>query len=172
MFLGGRALAAGPECDKTVDVVPACLHASLGSSIWTCRTRKLYEESCMRFTLEQCFLEQVHEYCWLTVRCYRCHLALRQWRVDSCTSHAPLSRRAEGWCCSGEGVDTSAPALDLARRNAEANGLGEDLCTFQQADVMDVMKMALAERRQYDVVVLDPPKLAPNRKSLQRASHR
>lgn len=119
-------------------------------------------------------LEQAREYCWLQSGADTVILHYG----DGASTAVPATHdcritcaSAEGMCCSA-GVDTSAPALDLARCNAEANGLVEDRCTFQQADVMDVMKAALAERRQYDIVVLDPPKLAPNRKSLQRAAHR
>eukprot|EP00887_Chlorella_sp_A99_P007358 scaffold2.g7358.t1 len=52
------------------------------------------------------------------------------------------------------GVDSSAAALALARRNAELNG---------------VQERAAAEGRQWDLLVLDPPKLAPSHKALPRA---
>lgn len=73
-------------------------------------------------------------------------------------------------CASG--VDSSGPALELARANAELNGISPQLCSFRQEDIMDVMKAELAAGRRYDVIILDPPKLAPNRKSLQRALSR
>ena len=73
---------------------------------------------------------------------------------------------------AGAGVDSSASALELARRNMEMNGIDAATCTFLQADIMDVMKAELAAGKQYDLIILDPPKLAPNRKSLQRAAHR
>jgi hypothetical protein len=70
------------------------------------------------------------------------------------------------------GVDTSAPALELARANAELNSISSEVCSFRQADIMDVMKEELAANSFYDLIVLDPPKLAPNRKSMQRALSR
>lgn len=45
-------------------------------------------------------------------------------------------------------------------------------CTFEKADVAVFMKQARAAGKQWDVVILDPPKLAPNRKSLQGATHK
>ncbi len=38
-----------------------------------------------------------------------------------------------------------------------------------EADIAKFMRQALDEGRQWDVVVLDPPKLAPSRASLDRA---
>lgn len=73
---------------------------------------------------------------------------------------------------SSVGIDTSAPALKLATVNASLNGISGQLCSFRQGDIMDVMKAELEAGRQYDLVILDPPKLAPTVKSLQRASHR
>ena len=65
------------------------------------------------------------------------------------------------------GVDSSATAVDLARRNAAANGL--DACAFEEADVSAWLK---ASDARYDVVVCDPPKLAPSAKTLPRATRK
>lgn len=40
---------------------------------------------------------------------------------------------------------------------------------FIEADVSEFMRQAVAEGKQWDIVVLDPPKLAPNRATLPRA---
>ncbi|GAB4820138.1 hypothetical protein N2152v2_007184 [Parachlorella kessleri] len=69
------------------------------------------------------------------------------------------------------GVDSSAAALELAQQNAELNDVAGS-CRFVKADVGDFMKQAVAEGQQWDIVVFDPPKLAPNRKSLARALQR
>ncbi len=74
--------------------------------------------------------------------------------------------------CDAAGVDSSVPAIELARRNAALNGLSEDACAFQQQDIMKFMQAAAAEGATYNLIILDPPKLAPNRKSLQRAARR
>lgn len=62
------------------------------------------------------------------------------------------------------GVDSSSPALELAKSNASLNRLDANSIDFVKADVAEYMKSALSEGKQWDIVVLDPPKLAPNRK--------
>ncbi|GLC36295.1 hypothetical protein PLESTF_001731500 [Pleodorina starrii] len=66
------------------------------------------------------------------------------------------------------GVDSSEPAVKLATANAQLNGLSST-ASFLRADVSDYMKAAVARGEQYDIVVLDPPKLAPDRNTLSRA---
>lgn len=56
------------------------------------------------------------------------------------------------------GIDTSGPAIEWARQNAELNGL-RDRCAFRQADVREV----LAGDDRFDTVILDPPPLARSR---------
>ena len=65
------------------------------------------------------------------------------------------------------GVDASEPALELARRNAAANGLSN--ISFETADVFRHLADLAAARRQFDVVVLDPPKFARNRAAVPEA---
>jgi 23S rRNA (cytosine1962-C5)-methyltransferase len=65
------------------------------------------------------------------------------------------------------GVDASEPALDLARRNAEANGITS--VSFENADVFHHLADLAAIRRQFDVVILDPPKFARNRAAVPEA---
>ena len=56
------------------------------------------------------------------------------------------------------GIDASEPALELARRNTAANELTN--ISFECADVFRHLADLVAVRRQFDVVVLDPPKFA------------
>ena len=65
------------------------------------------------------------------------------------------------------GIDGSEPALDLARRNAIANGLSN--VSFTCADVFRHLTALAAEGRKFDVLVLDPPKFARNRAALPDA---
>lgn len=67
------------------------------------------------------------------------------------------------------GVDSSARAIDTARRNAELNGV-EKQVEFIQGDVVKVIRSQ--EERSYDVVIVDPPKFAPNVKALKRATYK
>lgn len=62
------------------------------------------------------------------------------------------------------GVDSSAPALELAKANASLNQIDANLIDFVKADVGEYMKSALSQGLKWDIVILDPPKLAPNRK--------
>jgi hypothetical protein len=68
------------------------------------------------------------------------------------------------------GVDSSAAALELAEANARLNGLPSTSYAFVKADVAAFMQSAVVEGRTWDVVVLDPPKLAPSKKVLDRAA--
>jgi 23S rRNA (cytosine1962-C5)-methyltransferase len=65
------------------------------------------------------------------------------------------------------GVDASEVALELARRNAAANGLTN--VTFDRADVFGHLADLAASGRKFDVVVLDPPKFARNRAAVPEA---
>ena len=74
----------------------------------------------------------------------------------------------QGGAVSAVGVDSSASALELGRKNAEVNGMTEK-CSFEKADAAEYMKRVGKEGKQWDIVVLDPPKLAPSRKALTGA---
>ena len=66
-------------------------------------------------------------------------------------------------------VDSSAPALALAARNAELNGAA-DRCTQVTADVFKWLREEVTDTGSQDLVVLDPPKFAHNRGQVDRAS--
>ena len=57
------------------------------------------------------------------------------------------------------GIDSSQPAIDLARRNADLNDLNQ-ICRFECGDILNRLQVAAANGEEWDVVVLDPPKLA------------
>ncbi len=61
-------------------------------------------------------------------------------------------------------VDSSAPALELARANAALNGVG-DRCEFVAADAFDFLADA---RPEFDLVCLDPPSFAPGARERMR----
>ncbi|MBX9627756.1 MAG: class I SAM-dependent rRNA methyltransferase [Gemmataceae bacterium] len=65
------------------------------------------------------------------------------------------------------GVDASESALELARRNAVANGLGN--VEFAAADVFKHLTDLATAGRKFDVLVLDPPKFARNRAAVPDA---
>ncbi len=54
-------------------------------------------------------------------------------------------------------VDMSATYLDWARRNLAVNGFSGREHTYVQEDCISWLKTAVAERREFDLVFLDPP---------------
>jgi 23S rRNA (cytosine1962-C5)-methyltransferase len=65
------------------------------------------------------------------------------------------------------GVDSSEPAIDLARRNATLNSL--EHVEFVRADVFEHLAELAAAGRKFDLVVLDPPKFARDRHAIPEA---
>jgi 23S rRNA (cytosine1962-C5)-methyltransferase len=56
------------------------------------------------------------------------------------------------------GVDGSEPALTLARKNAESNGLTN--IAFAKADVFETLDALVGKKETFGAIVLDPPKFA------------
>jgi 23S rRNA (cytosine1962-C5)-methyltransferase len=67
-------------------------------------------------------------------------------------------------------VDASAPALAMAKRNLALNGFEAGRAEWLQADVFGALRGLQREGRQFDLVVLDPPKFAPTPKDAARAA--
>jgi len=65
-------------------------------------------------------------------------------------------------------VDISEEAINLARRNAQRNGVAER-CTFTVANVFDELRRQVSTGARFDVVILDPPAFAKTKDSLPRA---
>ncbi len=70
-------------------------------------------------------------------------------------------------CERVESVDISAEAVELARSNAERNGLKNVECI--EANAFDFLRERHKEGRQYDTIILDPPAFAKNKDSLEAA---
>ena len=81
-----------------------------------------------------------------------------------------LNAMVRGCATSAIGVDSSQDAVDAAIANARLNGLADEDISFVRADIAAYMKSAIDANNEFDVVVLDPPKLAPSVSSLDRAS--
>jgi len=58
-------------------------------------------------------------------------------------------------------VESSAPALEVARENLAANSLEPARVEFTQADVFAHLRLLRDRGAAFDLVVLDPPKFAP-----------
>jgi 23S rRNA (cytosine1962-C5)-methyltransferase len=63
-------------------------------------------------------------------------------------------------------VDSSAPALELAEKNGERNGV---TVSTRKGDAFDVLEGLAQERARFDVVIVDPPAFAKRRKDLPKA---
>lgn len=70
-------------------------------------------------------------------------------------------------CESVLGVEISAEALQLARRNQEMNGFSN--IEWKEANCFDFLKSADQEGQRYDTVVLDPPPFARQKSNLESA---
>ena len=64
------------------------------------------------------------------------------------------------------GVDLDAGILEVARANAAANNVA---VTFEQSDIFDWVRAAVARGEQYDAVILDPAKLTRDRSKVMDA---
>lgn len=65
-------------------------------------------------------------------------------------------------------LDSSAAALDLARRNLAAN-IPDCQPESDCDDAFEALRRYRAEGKQFDLIILDPPKLCPSRNNLDRA---
>jgi 23S rRNA (cytosine1962-C5)-methyltransferase len=68
-------------------------------------------------------------------------------------------------------IDSSGPALALAQSNLALNAdLPAARAEWQEADVFQTLRELKTQGRNYDVIVLDPPKLAPTAAHAKRAA--
>ncbi|MBC8170937.1 MAG: class I SAM-dependent rRNA methyltransferase, partial [Anaerolineae bacterium] len=68
-------------------------------------------------------------------------------------------------------VDSSADALQLAKRSYELSEFLAEAVEFVEADVFNYLRELIARGEQYDVVILDPPKFAQNKQQVDKAAH-
>jgi len=71
-------------------------------------------------------------------------------------------------CERVEAVDSSAAALETARRNAGRNNIGN--VEFREADVFELLSAYSSARRSYETIVLDPPAFAKSRGQVDAAA--
>lgn len=65
-------------------------------------------------------------------------------------------------------IDSSSDALGLNRRNLALNGLDSEKMELLQGDVFKWLRHYRDEGRQFDLIILDPPKFVENQKQLER----
>jgi len=88
--------------------------------------------------------------------------------VCSYTGGFGIVAAAIGGAESVTAIDSSASALEMAKRNAELNGVA-DRYHIRQGDALETMLQLANEGERYGVVVIDPPKMARTRGGLERA---
>ncbi|WP_134091470.1 class I SAM-dependent rRNA methyltransferase [Olivibacter sp. XZL3] len=67
-------------------------------------------------------------------------------------------------------VDSSALAMETLGHNISENGLDSARHKAIQSDVNKQLKLFKEQNEKFDIVILDPPKYAPSRSSLEKAS--
>jgi len=67
-------------------------------------------------------------------------------------------------------IDASAQALALAKRNLALNPALAGRADWLEADVFEALRKLRREGREFDLIVLDPPKFAPTAKDAARAA--
>lgn len=87
--------------------------------------------------------------------------------LDCFTSTGGFALHLARFSESVEAVDSSASALERARANATANAIGN--VEFREADVFDLLASYSSARREFSMVVLDPPAFTKSRRNLEAA---
>ncbi len=88
--------------------------------------------------------------------------------LDCFTSSGGFALHAAERCEHIRAVDSSAPALTLAKRNAAANGILN--IEFTEADVFNLLASEAHGRQNYSTVILDPPAFAKSRSAVEGAA--
>ncbi|MDA1214161.1 MAG: class I SAM-dependent rRNA methyltransferase [Planctomycetota bacterium] len=66
------------------------------------------------------------------------------------------------------GIDSSATAIELAKANAQLNGVAERT-RFEQGAVFETLEKLQQSQERFDVVILDPPKMVRHLKGIDKA---
>jgi 23S rRNA (cytosine1962-C5)-methyltransferase len=67
-------------------------------------------------------------------------------------------------------IDSSGPALESGKHIAQLNGCDLDRMEWVEADVFAHLRKLRDQARQFDLIILDPPKLAPTAHHVEKAS--
>ncbi len=98
--------------------------------------------------------------------------AVRKWgrgrALDCFTGSGGFALHLASVCDSVEAVDSSASALAGAKANASRNGLTN--IEFRESNVLELLPHLVAGRRQYDIVVVDPPAFTKSRAAVEGAA--
>jgi len=67
-------------------------------------------------------------------------------------------------------MDSSAPALEIAKQNAELNGLDPAASEYIEGDVFKELRRFRDSRREFDLIILDPPKFIESRNQIDKGA--
>ena len=109
------------------------------------------------------FLDIREQRAWVGQRARGCRVLDAYSYTGGFGLHAAARGAAEVVC-----VDSSADAIEAARRNAAHNGFDE-VVRCEQSKVDNYLRSAYDRGLRFEVVILDPPKLAPNRRAAKKA---
>ncbi len=87
--------------------------------------------------------------------------------LDCFTGSGGFALHIAPCCDSVEAVDSSGQALATARANADANSLSN--IRFNEANVLDYLPSLVSARRNFDLVIVDPPAFTKSRSALDGA---
>ena len=76
----------------------------------------------------------------------------------------------KGGASSVTAVDNSSSALALLARNVELNGYSREEVTEVEGDVFKVLRSLRDQNREFDLIILDPPKFAPTASTVEKAA--
>lgn len=67
-------------------------------------------------------------------------------------------------------IDSSGPALEIAKQNAVLNGLDPAASEYLEGDVFKELRRFRDSRRDFDLIILDPPKFVESRGQLEKGA--
>jgi 23S rRNA (cytosine1962-C5)-methyltransferase len=67
-------------------------------------------------------------------------------------------------------LDSSDEAIRQAERNLALNAFDKSRSEFREADVFETVRKLRDQGRQFDLIILDPPKFAPTERHVEKAA--
>jgi 23S rRNA (cytosine1962-C5)-methyltransferase len=89
--------------------------------------------------------------------------------LDCFSYHGSFALHLAGGAEHVTAIDSSADALDRARRNASLNDARADRIHFMEANAFDFLRAQDDAGEEYDMIVLDPPAFAKRKDAVQAA---
>jgi 23S rRNA (cytosine1962-C5)-methyltransferase len=88
--------------------------------------------------------------------------------LDCFTGSGGFALHLAARCSAVEAVDGSAAAIEIAKKNAINNQIGN--IEFREANALQYLPSLVSARRTFDLVVVDPPAFTKSRESVEQAA--